>query len=291
VTDGFTVGARVRVINHHKLVGEVGKIIPAGPHQFEDEVTVEFPNGDVCFLRPVNLKIVRLSDNVEVQTGTDGYVFTGEHRVPREGDLYLLHLGTEDIVCRAGNGIASSFDILRPAATPTATILDTIDHLWDPTTRDAHPCAVLCQGAGGSCPCLTEQATEREKTSPDALADTSSFHLFEVLLDASEDAHNSSKQFYNHLIEAGLLHASKQRDYGRLKDPFANVRSSEEWGVKPWVGALIRLNDKVRRLQSLATNGVLANEAAVDSFMDIAVYALIARVLYEQELAEASVGA
>ena len=46
---------------------------------------------------------------------------------------------------------------------------------------------------------------------------------------------------------------------------------------------MVRLNDKVRRLQSLATKGTLNNEAAIDSFMDIAVYALIARILYEQE--------
>ncbi len=128
---------------------------------------------------------------------------------------------------------------------------------------------------------------ERPADVVDGGSTTASFHLFEVLLDSAEDAHSSSKKFYNHLIEAGLLHASKQRDYGRLKDPFANVRSSEEWGVKPWIGALIRLNDKVRRLQSLATNGALVNEAAIDSFMDICVYALIARVLYEQELEEA----
>jgi hypothetical protein len=185
----FKVGARVRVTNHAEIEGRLGYIVPAGQHQFEDEVTIELSDGDVYYLRPVNLELVP------------------------EG------VGTADT---------------------------------DPAK---------------------------------ALDDSSSFHFFEILLDC-EDGHNSSKQFYSHLIEAGLLHASKQQDYGRLSDPFANVRSSEEWGVKPWIGALIRLNDKVRRLQSLATNGSLANEAAVDSFMDIAVYALIARVLYEQELAE-----
>jgi len=95
--------------------------------------------------------------------------------------------------------------------------------------------------------------------------------------------HPNSQRFHDLLKEAGELHDKKQEDYGKGNDPFANVRSSSEWAVPAWVGAMIRLNDKVRRLQSLAIKGALANEAAVDSFMDIAVYALIARVLYEQE--------
>jgi len=96
--------------------------------------------------------------------------------------------------------------------------------------------------------------------------------------------HPNSQRFHDLLKEAGELHDKKQEDYGRGNDPFANVRSSTEWGVPAWKGAMIRLNDKVKRLQTLATKGSLANEAAVDSFMDIAVYALIALVLYEQEL-------
>jgi hypothetical protein len=101
--------------------------------------------------------------------------------------------------------------------------------------------------------------------------------------EAKVSRHPNSQRFHELLKEAGELHDKKQTDYGRGDDPFANVRSSSEWGVPAWVGAMVRLNDKVRRLQALATKGSLANEAAIDSMMDIAVYALIARVLYEQE--------
>ena len=97
------------------------------------------------------------------------------------------------------------------------------------------------------------------------------------------ERHPNSARFHELLDEAGTLHDLKQGDYGKGDDPFANVRASEEWGIEPWIGAMVRLNDKVRRLQSLATKGTLNNEAAIDSFMDIAVYALIARILYEQE--------
>ena len=95
--------------------------------------------------------------------------------------------------------------------------------------------------------------------------------------------HPNSARFHALLAEAAALHDRKQADYGAGDDPFANVRASEDWGIPGWVGAMVRLSDKVRRLQSLAGKGHLVNEAAVDSFMDIAVYALIARVLYEQE--------
>ena len=91
--------------------------------------------------------------------------------------------------------------------------------------------------------------------------------------------------FHELLFTIGRLHDKKQQDYGRDGDPFANVRASVEWGVKPWVGAMVRLNDKVRRLQRFAERGMLANESAEDSMMDVAVYALIALRLYREESA------
>lgn len=103
------------------------------------------------------------------------------------------------------------------------------------------------------------------------------------LVDDAPVRHPNSARFHELLAEAGRTHDAKQADYGRSDDPFANVRASVDWGLPAWVGAMVRLTDKVRRLQSLAQKGELANEPAIDSFMDIAVYALIARVLYEQE--------
>src|SRR3990167_5855584 len=98
----------------------------------------------------------------------------------------------------------------------------------------------------------------------------------------SSGRHPKSQRFHDILQELGALHDKKQRDYGRDDDPFANVRASNELGIEPWVGAMVRLTDKVRRLQTLARRGQLANEAAEDSFRDIAVYAVIAAVLYEE---------
>jgi len=91
-------------------------------------------------------------------------------------------------------------------------------------------------------------------------------------------------RFHALLAEIAELHDKKQQDYGRTADPFANVRATEEWGMPGWVGAMMRLNDKVRRLQKFAQVGSLANESAEDSMRDIAVYALIALILYRESV-------
>lgn len=90
-------------------------------------------------------------------------------------------------------------------------------------------------------------------------------------------------RFYQRLGDLAELHTRKSQDYGAEEDPYRNVRASEEFGVPAWLGAVIRLNDKVQRLKSLATKGELANESVRDSFQDIAVYAIIADILYEDE--------
>lgn len=79
------------------------------------------------------------------------------------------------------------------------------------------------------------------------------------------------------------LHCSKSDDYGRDTDPYANVRASTEWGIDGWVGAMVRLSDKVHRLKELAKKGTLTNEPPGESFLDIAAYALIAQRLFEQQ--------
>lgn len=94
--------------------------------------------------------------------------------------------------------------------------------------------------------------------------------------------HPSSQRFHYILAELRALHDKKQADYGRADDPFANVRASQEWGVTDWIGAMVRATDKVRRLQAFANTGKLHNEGVIDSLNDLAVYTIIARVLFEE---------
>jgi hypothetical protein len=94
--------------------------------------------------------------------------------------------------------------------------------------------------------------------------------------------HALSLRFSELLKEMDALHIKKGADYGLADDPFSNVRATEEWGQPAWVGAMIRATDKMRRLQKVAQGGTLSNESARDSFLDLAVYALIGLVLYEE---------
>lgn len=90
-------------------------------------------------------------------------------------------------------------------------------------------------------------------------------------------------EFEEVLAEMKELHDRKRSDYGRKEDPFANVRASEDFGVEGWVGALIRANDKMRRLQSAAKGSTLRNEGVEDSLIDMAVYSVIALTIYREK--------
>ena len=68
-----------------------------------------------------------------------------------------------------------------------------------------------------------------------------------------------SARFHEILKELGELHDKKQEDYGTDADPFANVRGSLDWGIDPWVGAMVRATDKLKRLQKFARVGSLSN--------------------------------
>lgn len=80
-----------------------------------------------------------------------------------------------------------------------------------------------------------------------------------------------------------MLETSRRKghDYGN-KDPYANIRACEAMGIPAWQGVTIRLQDKMARVASLAAKGTLKNEAIEDTFLDIAVYAIIARIMFEE---------
>lgn len=85
------------------------------------------------------------------------------------------------------------------------------------------------------------------------------------------------------LMEMQRLHLKKSHDYGTKVDPFANVRAAEKFGLSPALGAALRIQDKVNRAAAFFSKGRLENESLRDSFIDIAVYSVIAIVLLEEE--------
>lgn len=145
----------------------------------------------------------------------------------------------------------------------------------DPMTR--------CVAAGGVVPTCSPACDPDLQPETKAPFETDPGVLWEID-ESTLTRHPSSERFHELLKEMGDLHDKKQADYGQDDDPFANVRASESFGIAGWVGCMVRAADKVKRLQTLAIKGELANEAAVDAFMDLAVYAVIGRILFEETI-------
>ena len=95
--------------------------------------------------------------------------------------------------------------------------------------------------------------------------------------------HPDSSRFYRYIRELRRLFQDKSHDYGSEVSPLANLRASAEFGVAPWLAVMVRLNDKIARIKALASKGALRCEPIADSFRDIAVYAILAALLYEDE--------
>lgn len=95
--------------------------------------------------------------------------------------------------------------------------------------------------------------------------------------------HPLSARFHMLLKEIGDLHDKKQKDYGTAEDPFANVRGATEFGLPAPMGAFIAMSDIMSRIKSFCVNGRLENEPLDNALRDMAVYSLIALILYEEE--------
>ena len=96
-------------------------------------------------------------------------------------------------------------------------------------------------------------------------------------------------RFLDLLDEIEQLHAEKQQDYGTNADSFANVRASEALGIPGWIGCLIRMNDKMRRLNKAAAQVIngqpvsMAFDGPRDDFRDLMVYSGIGVILFEEQ--------
>lgn len=105
-----------------------------------------------------------------------------------------------------------------------------------------------------------------------------------ALANALEAAPTTGSPEFEAVVREVLdMHRRKGADYGTKEDFFANVSASVDWGISPWIGAMMRANDKVVRLQAAAKGSTLQNEGIEDSLLDIATYAIIAVCLFRRE--------
>jgi hypothetical protein len=91
-------------------------------------------------------------------------------------------------------------------------------------------------------------------------------------------------RFFELLEEMKKIHLAKDHDYAG-EVPFRNLKKSKEFGVDPWLGAMVRMSDKWSRLEQLATKDpAVVDESFYDTLIDLANYSLICYILREEQM-------
>ena len=96
---------------------------------------------------------------------------------------------------------------------------------------------------------------------------------------------SQSERFYELLDYMREIHDAKRHDYANEEDVFANFRSCEMAGIPAWKGCCVRIGDKFSRIMGFAKKEKLKvkDESIKDTLIDLANYAIIALILYEEE--------
>ena len=93
----------------------------------------------------------------------------------------------------------------------------------------------------------------------------------------------SKEQFHEIVKEMVELHDKKNHEYAG-NEYLSNFKMCEKhMGVPAWKGSIIRLSDKMARIMNVARDDEtqVGDETITDTLMDLAVYAIITRILYE----------
>ena len=89
-------------------------------------------------------------------------------------------------------------------------------------------------------------------------------------------------------IECKAIMVSKNSDYTggkNSKDPFANFKCSLVLGVHPVKGLLMRMLDKIQRVNSFCNDDELQvpGESVDDAFNDLVNYAILGKAILQEE--------
>tara|TARA_R110000868_G_scaffold411107_1_gene701826 strand:- start:627 stop:965 length:339 start_codon:yes stop_codon:yes gene_type:complete len=89
------------------------------------------------------------------------------------------------------------------------------------------------------------------------------------------------QQFESIIDSIKALHIAKNKDYGS-NGYLSDILSSSKIGIEPWKNCLMRIQQKVGRLESFAVKGAfeVKDEKFTDTCLDGAVYFIIMSMLY-----------
>lgn len=83
-----------------------------------------------------------------------------------------------------------------------------------------------------------------------------------------------------------IIHTQKDKDYSGSEE-LGNLKACQELGISPYVGVIMRISDKHKRICNLVKTGLKAEvdeEKLEDSLMDMAIYCILAIILYEERV-------
>jgi len=93
--------------------------------------------------------------------------------------------------------------------------------------------------------------------------------------------------FLNILSDMRKIHSDKNHDYAASDDPLSNFKICEDYfDIPAWQGALVRMTDKKSRVDQLLKNkkdNYVKNESVEDTLIDMANYAILTRILFEEK--------
>jgi hypothetical protein len=75
----------------------------------------------------------------------------------------------------------------------------------------------------------------------------------------------------------------KNLDYSSPDDAFANFNVAKAYDVDPKIGILVRMSDKMKRASRLFVKDADVSESFTDAMRDLANYALILALYFEEE--------
>lgn len=99
-----------------------------------------------------------------------------------------------------------------------------------------------------------------------------------------ETLHPSKIMFGELLERMAQISKAKSHDYSGDEDPMSNFRQCEAMGLPAWKGIVVRLTDKLSRIQNFCKKESLQvkDESVEDTLLDMANYALLCIIMYRE---------
>jgi hypothetical protein len=97
-------------------------------------------------------------------------------------------------------------------------------------------------------------------------------------------AHPSKQMFQDLLAQMQQISNAKAHDYAGSEDPLRNFRLCEAMGLPAWKGIVVRITDKLARIQSFCKKESLEvkDESIEDTLLDMANYSLLCLIMYRE---------